>query len=158
MHGKIFEPSQSKIGGLDAKYMILIAYFGSFILGLIPGIQYVAWLIPLIIYFVDKDNKFIAFHAMQAFLLEIVVFIFTIILAIVTAVSIGTAAIGLAAGNAVGYFGGMGAVAVFGVIFAIVAILVLIFSIIAAVHGYKYEIYEIKIVGPQASKIVFKQQ
>ena len=158
MNGKIFQPSQSKIGGLEAKYMILIAYFGAAVLGLIPGVQYIAWLIPLIIYFIDKDNKFIAFHAMQAFLLEIVVFALTIIYAIVVAVSVVSMSASAIMGNAIGVAGGGVAVVVLGAVVVIVGIIVLIFSIIAAIHGYKYEIYEIKFVGAQASKIVFKQQ
>ncbi|MDR0874863.1 MAG: hypothetical protein LBN12_01490 [Clostridiales Family XIII bacterium] len=61
MNGQIFQPSVSKIGGLDARYMILIAYFGAAILGFVPGVKYVAWLIPLIIYFVGQWTSKIVF-------------------------------------------------------------------------------------------------
>jgi uncharacterized membrane protein len=156
MNGQIFQPSQSKIGGLDAKYMILIAYFGATVLGLVPGIKYVAWLIPLIIYLIDKENKFIAFHAMQAFLLEIVSFVISIIVAIVAAASIAGLALGAATGNVFAAGSATIAVAVTSVIALVVAIVILIFAILAAIHGYKYEIYEVKFIGKQASKIVFK--
>jgi uncharacterized membrane protein len=156
MNGQIFQPSVSKIGGLDAKYMILIAYFGAAVLGFIPGVKYVAWLIPLIIYFVDKENKFIAFHAMQSFLLEVVGFVVSIILAIVTVAAGAGAILGTLSGNMVSIGGGVIAVAIVGVIAVIISILILIFAILAAVHGYKYEIYEVKFVGQWASKIVFK--
>jgi uncharacterized membrane protein len=156
MNGQIFQSSQSKIGGLEAKYMILIAYFGAAVLGFVPGVKYVAWLIPLIIYLVDKENKFIAFHALQAFFLELAGFVISLILAIVTAVSLVGAATSAAFGNVLGIAGGGIAILVVGVIAVIISILILIFAILAAIHGYKYEIYEIKLVGKQASKIVFK--
>ena len=156
MKGQKFQPSVSKIGGIDAKYAILIAYFGAVVLGFISGAQYVAWLVPLIVYFVDKENKFIAFHAMQAFLLEIVASIVYIIFGIIvfaTAAGVTAAAM---SGNIYGLGAGAGAIIATTAIAAIIGIVVLIFAIIAAVKGYGYEIYEIPLVGKQAEKIVFK--
>jgi len=156
MNGQMFQPSNSKIGNIEAKYMILIAYFGATVLGLIPGVQYVAWLIPLIIYFVDKENKFIAFHAMQAFLLEIIVFIVVVIFAIISAVT----AVGMVAGaatlNPYALGAGAGVFIAASIITVVVGIIILIFAILSAVHGYKYEIYEAPLVGKWAEKIVFK--
>ena len=156
MKGQRFQPSVSKIGGIDAKYMILIAYFGATVLGLIPGVKYVAWLVPLIIFFIDKENKFIAFHAMQAFLLEIVAFVISIILAIILLASAAGMATSAVSGNLLGVGAGAGAAIAATAITAIVSIIVLIFAILAAVKGYGYEIYEIPLVGKQAEKIVFK--
>jgi len=156
MNKQVFAPSKSKLGDMDAKYVVLIAYLGSIVLGFIPGVQYVAWLVPLIIFFLDKENKFIAFHAMQSFLLGVVAAVIYIILAIV----VGIATIGATAGayalNAYGFGAGLAVIAVTGVIAVIVAILVLIMLILATVKGYKYEIYEIPLVGKLAEKIVFK--
>ena len=151
MNKQVFQQSNSKLGNLDAKYMVLIAYFGGVVLGFIPGVQYAAWLVPLIVFLVDKENKFIAFHAMQALLLEVVAVIIYIILAIVSAIALA----GMYA-NPASWGVGVGATLAFAAITAVVGIIILIFSILAAMKGYKYEIYEIPLVGKFAEKIVFK--
>jgi len=156
MKGQRFQPSVSKIGGIDAKYAILIAYFGAVVLGFITGAQYVAWLVPLIVYFVDKENKFIAFHAMQAFLLQLTATIIYIVFGIIIAASTLGAVASIASGNIYGWGAGWGAAVAFGIIMVIVGIIVLIFAILASIKGYAYEIYEIPIFGKQAEKIVFK--
>lgn len=156
MNNQQFQPSVSKMGGLDAKFAILIAYFGAAILGFIPVIQYVAWLLPLIIYFIDKDNKFIAFHAIQAFLLEVFVAIISIIYGfVVVAVAAGSVTSAIAFGGA-GAIGGIIAVTVLSILVVVVAILALILAILAAIKGYRYQIYEIVLVGKWAERIVFK--
>ena len=156
MNKVIFEPSKSKLGDMDAKYAILIAYLGVIILGFISGAQFVGWIVPLIIYFVDKDNKFIAFHAMQSLLLGVVAAVVYIILAIVIFAATVNAVAGAVTLNAFGLGAGIVAVAIAGVVAVIIAILVLIMLILACVNGYKYEIYEIPLVGKWAEKIVFK--
>jgi len=156
MNKQIFEPSKSKLGDLDAKYAVLIVYLGMGILGIISGASYVAWIVPLVFYLVDKENKFIAFHAMQALLLGVFVTIINIILAIIIAVSVAGAVVGAAALNPFAFGAGFGAIVITGIIAVVIGILVLVFAILALVHGMKYEIYEIPIVGKFAEKIVFK--
>ena len=156
MNRQVFQPSKSKIGDMDARYMVLIAYFGSIVLGFVPGVKYVAWLIPLIIYFVDKENKFIAFHAIQSFLLSIVAAVIYIIVAIIAVASAAGAVAGAYTLSAAGIGAGFAGALIAGAVAIVVAILVLIFLILAAVHGWKYEIYEIPLVGKWAEKIVFK--
>jgi len=156
MNKQVFGPSTSKMGGMDAKYAILIAYLGSIVLGFIPGVQYVAWLVPLVVFFVDKENKFIAFHAMQSFLLGVFAGIIYIILAIIAFASAASAVTSAAILSGVGFGAGVAGIIIVGVITAIVGIFVLVMLILATVHGYKYEIYEIPLVGKLAEKIVFK--
>jgi len=156
MNKQVFEPSVSKMGGMDAKFAILIAYLGSIVLGFIPGVQYVAWLVPLIVFFIDKENKFIAFHAMQSFLLGVVAGVIYIILAIIIAVAAAGAVASAAILSGAGIGAGLAVVVIVGIITAVVGIFVLVMLIIAVVHGYKYEIYEIPLVGKWAEKIVFK--
>jgi len=156
MNGQVFEPSKSKLGDMDAKYAVLISYLGMGILGIISGASYVAWIVPLIIYLVDKENKFIAFHAMQALLLGVFVTIINIILAIIVAVSVVGAVAGAAMLNPFAFGAGFGAIIVTTIIAIVIGILVLIGAIIALVKGMKYEIYMIPIVGKFAEKIVFK--
>ena len=156
MNGQVFEPSRSKLGDMEAKWAVLISYLGMGILGMISGASYVAWIVPLVIYLVDKENKFIAFHAMQALLLGVFVTIVNIILAIIIAVSFVGAVAGAAMLNPFAATAGFGAIIITGIIAVVIGILVLIGAIIALVKGMKYEIYQIPIVGKLAEKIVFK--
>jgi len=156
MNKQVFQPSKAKLGDMDAKYMILIAYLGSIVLGFIPGVNYVAWLVPLIIYFIEKENKFIAFHAMQSFLLGLVAGIIYIIFAIIVAVATVNAVASAAVLSGYGIGAGLAVVVITGIIAVIVAVIVFIMLILACVKGYKYEIYELPLVGKWAEKIVFK--
>jgi uncharacterized membrane protein len=156
MNGQVFQPSNSKLGNMDAKWMILIAYFGSVVLGFIPGASYVAWLVPLIVFFIDKENKFIAFHAMQSFLLGVVAAVIYIIMGIIVLASTAGAVAGAVTLNPYAFGAGLGVILVTGAVAVVVAIIVLIFAILACVKGFKYEIYEIPLVGKWSEKIVFK--
>ncbi len=49
----------------------------------IPVVKYVAWLAPLIIYLVEKNSQFVKFHAMQAFLLNIIGAVLSFLVSIV---------------------------------------------------------------------------
>jgi uncharacterized membrane protein len=66
------QPHKSSIGDLQANIMALISYFIGSVLVFIPGIMYLAWLAPLVIFFLEKESRFVKFHAMQAFLLDAV--------------------------------------------------------------------------------------
>ena len=154
MNKQVFEPSKSKLGDIDAKYAVLIAYLGMGILAIAFG--WIAFLVPLIIYFIDKENKFIAFHAMQAFLLGITMLVVQIILAIIIAVATFSAVAGASVLNPYAFGVGFGAIMIIGVIGTIIGIIFLIFAIIALINGMKYEIYEIPLFGKWAEKIVFK--
>jgi len=63
---------------------------------------FTSWIGPLIIYFVKRESKFVAFHAMQALLLQIallVLTIFCVMLWIFLLVAIVLTHIGTAPGN-----------------------------------------------------------
>lgn len=149
MENKIFEPHKSSIGNLDANVVALIAYLGGAILGFIPGIKYVAFLVPIIIYVIEKESKFVKYHAMQSILLSAVGVVLSIILAII--ISIATAAIIHSGG-----YGALGALAVLSILVWIIALVLLVFFIIAAVKSYKYEIYKMPLIGNWAEKIALK--
>jgi len=154
MNRQVFGPSKSKIGDMDAKYAVLIVYLGMGILGIAFG--YISFLVPLIIYFIDKENKFIAFHAMQAFLLGVTMTIISIILGIISAIVVANAIAGAAILSPYAWGAGVGAVVAIGAIGAVIGVIFFIFAIIALIKGMKYEIYEIPLFGKAAEKIVFK--
>ncbi|MEL7570443.1 MAG: DUF4870 domain-containing protein [Eubacteriaceae bacterium] len=132
MENKIYEPHKSSIGNLDANVVALIAYIGSLILGYIPIIKYVAFLVPIIIFIIEKESKFVKFHAMQSILLCAVSWIISIILVIFRYSS------------------------VIWILFIIIGLTLLVFYIIGAVKSYKYELYKMPLIGNWAEKIALK--
>ena len=105
-----------------------------------------------IIFNKDKENKFIAFHSYQAFLLGLVAGIIYIVMTIISAVVVANIAY-----NPVGYVygGGFGATLAVSVVMGLVGLAILIMLILAAIKGYKYEIYELPLFGKMAEKKVF---
>ena len=76
-------PHKSSLGGLDANLMALLCYVAAFVIGLIPGIRYVAFLAPLALYFLEKGSRFVKFHAMQAFMLQLLYMLLNLILSLI---------------------------------------------------------------------------
>lgn len=145
MENKIYEPHKSSIGNLDANVMALIAYLGGAILGFIPGIKYVAFLVPIIIFVIEKESKFVKFHAMQSILLSAVGVVISIILGIVIGIVIAT-----------GSYGALAVLSILSIITWIIVIALFVFFVIAAVKSYKYEIYKLPLIGNWAEKIALK--
>ncbi len=144
-----FQPHKSFLD-LDANLVMLIAYFGAVIVSFIPGISILAWAVPLVVYFVEKDSKYVKFHAMQSLLLEaigvavsiIIGILFTTIFTLILFSGSGTGAFGL--------------VGLTGIIAIIVPIVLFIFSIVAAIKSWNYECYKIPVIGDWAEKITNK--
>jgi uncharacterized membrane protein len=148
MMNQVYEPHKSSIGGLDANTMALLAYIASILVSWIPGVRYLAWAVPLVIFFMEKQSKLVKFHAMQAFVLEA----FCAILTFVVSVIIG----GIVGASAVSAYAAYSALGVLGFIsFLTVAIslLVTVFAVIAMVKAYGYKAYRIPIAGRIAEKL-----
>lgn len=77
-----YQPHRSSLGGLDANIMALLCYLVTFVGGLIPVVKYVAWLLPLVIVFLEKESGLVKFHAMQAFVLNLISFVVTVLITI----------------------------------------------------------------------------
>lgn len=149
------EPSKSKILDINSNHMAVIAFFGAWVLGMIPGLNCVSFLLPLIIYLVDQENKFVAFNALQAFLFSVITALLNLV-----AFFIGCAgAFGsLGAYHMMGYGGGFASFAFvgsFAVVILAVDVVFLVFYIIAAVKAANYEIKKLPFVGNYCYKKVF---
>ncbi len=145
-----FEPHKSSIGDIDANIMALIAYGAAIIVIFIPGIKFIAWLVPIIIYILEKESVFVKFHAMQAFIINIVGIILEIIISIVIGGSFGFLFFKPLS------YGVWGAIILSGILMGIVSILVTIFEIISMVKAYHYEEYEMPIIGRWTRKVTNK--
>ena len=114
------------------------------------------WIVGLIFYFIEKENKFIRFHALQSVLFgiaNIIIMTVLVILAfILTAVSIGASA---AIGGGLGYLVGM-LVWLVWLLFWLVALALFIGAIFAAIKAYQGQMFKLPIIGNMAEKNVNK--
>lgn len=142
-------PHKSSLG-MDANTMALISYIAAFVLSWIPIVKYIAWLAPLIIFFIEKQSPFVKFHAMQAFLLEAVVWIFQVIFGIIIAVAWASYA---SSWYSYGSFGAsLGIATVLNVLLIIIGIVFTVFAIIALIKAGQYYEYKIPVIGNMAMK------
>jgi len=146
----IYEPHKSSIGNVDANLMTLIAYGAAIVVIFIPGIKIISWLVPIVIYILEKDSHFVKFHSMQAFLINVVGIIFNIIILMIVGGSIGMLFFRPF------YYDVLETILSAGIITIIVTIVIIIFEIIAMVKCYQYKEYEIPLIGILARKIVNK--
>ena len=113
---------------------------------------YLIWVIALISVIIEKENKFVRFHAIQALLYNamfLVVFFALGIVQIIIMVITGVAA------AAVGEAGGIIGIIVWLIsmlIWVVVPILALIGIILAAVKAYQGQMYKLPIIGNMAAK------
>lgn len=147
----IYEPHKSSIGNIDANVMALIAYGAAIVVIFIPGIKIIAWLAPIVIYILEKGSSFVKFHAMQAFLINIVGIIFSSIIFMIIGGSIGLMFFRPLV------YGALGTILLSAIITGIVAIVITIFEIISMVKCYEYKEYEIPLIGLMARKIAYKK-
>ena len=110
-----------------------LAATGAHAAGILLSATFLGWLIPLIMYFVNKDkSKFVAFHSMQAVLYQLVI-------------------------TVIGLIAGIAAFVTFGILSFLpiaVGLLGLAFGIVAAVQAFKGKTFMLPIAGDYARKIV----
>lgn len=141
------QPHKSSLGNMDANLMALLVYLAPIILAWIPVIKYVAWAVPLVVFFIEKDSKFVKFHSMQAILLSAVGAVLGFILSVIIA-----GAIAVSYANSYGY-GALGALGIVSFLALIITIIIIVFEIIAMVRAYGYVAYRIPLIGNWAAKI-----
>ncbi len=115
------------------------------------------WIVGLIFFFIEKENKFIRFHAMQsvicgiaASVLMIVLAIINVILAIIVGVAAGAA--GGTAGSLAGSIVGLISL----LIWVVVPLAYLGLLILTAVKAYGGQMFKLPVVGNMAEKIANK--
>jgi uncharacterized membrane protein len=136
------QPAKSSgIGSLDPKVAAALSYI---------------WIVGLIFFFIEKENRFVRFHAMQSIIFGIantVIMGALAVLAIILtfAFSIGGAVVGGGAGMLVQLL-----VWVVWLIFWLLALLFLAGLIFAAYKAYQGEKFKLPFIGNMAEKIVEK--
>ncbi|MBE5963917.1 MAG: DUF4870 domain-containing protein [Lachnospira sp.] len=79
MDNHSFAPHNSSIGNIKANIMAVLMYAGVFLFALIPYAGFLAWALPLIVLFVEKNSDFVKFHAAQSLIIQIIFLAISII-------------------------------------------------------------------------------
>lgn len=98
------------------------------------------WISGLIFYLIEKDNKFIRFHAMQSILLSVAWFIIYIGVAIILGIA-----------NAIPYLGFIFSILV-GLINLVIGLGAFIVWILVMIKAYNGEKYKLPVIGDMAEK------
>lgn len=137
----------SSIGNLEAKNIVLIAYGVPILFHFIFGFKFISWLIPLCLYFLEKDSNFVKFHAMQSFLLNVLTAIVTLIANLLTGTVRAVFSFSLLKLIAFGING------ILGLVFWIIGLILLIAGLLALYQGYHYKFYKLPLIGEMASNM-----
>jgi uncharacterized membrane protein len=135
-------PKASQTGtGMDPKVAAAISYI---------------WIVGLIFFFIEKENRFIRFHAMQSILYGIANSIIMVVLAVLATIltvvfGIGAAAVGGGTGALVSLL-----VWVIWLIFWLIGMAFLVGLIFAAIKAYQGHTFKLPIIGNIAENIVNK--
>ncbi len=131
--------------GLDPKVAAALSYI---------------WIVGLIFYFIEKENKYVRFHAMQSILFGIANSVIMMVLAIVATILSIVFTVGGIAASASGSSALGGIITLFvgliWLIFSLVAIVCLVGLVFAAVRAYQGQKFKLPIIGNMADKIVNK--
>ena len=122
----------------------------------IAGALSYIWIVGLIFFFIEKENRFIRFHAMQSVLFGIANSVIMVVLVILATI---LSFISLAASAAIG--GGIGLLIsllfwLIWLLFGVVALALFLGLIFAAIKAYQGQMFKLPIIGNMAEKIVNK--
>ncbi len=124
--------------GLDANLTALLGYL--------------IWIIALVVLLMEKENKFVRFHAIQSLLYHAVIIVVGIALAIL---GIILGVVGMAAGQAGGAIGGILG-GLISLVWLVVIVAYLAGLIYAAIQAYGNKFFKLPIVGNMAEKFANK--
>jgi uncharacterized membrane protein len=131
----------AKSSGLDPKVAAALSYI---------------WIVGLIFFFIEKENRFVRFHALQSIIFGIantvIMAVFAVLAVILTfAFGIGGAIVGGGLGTLVSLL-----VWLVWLLFWAIALVFLIGLVLAAVKAYQGQMFKLPIIGNMAEKIVNK--
>lgn len=161
MANTVYQPHKSTIGGISANYVAVACYVAAIVCSYIPILNYVAWLAPLAIYFLEKESALVKFHAVQALILNaagaFIYFILGIVgLIVINSISSPSDISVMLAGPSVindynltvEFIGKM-----FNGFALIITVLITVLEIWAALNALKYTEYKIPVIGAIAEKV-----
>ena len=137
--------NKSSISGIDANIIVLIGYLGGLFLTWIININYFAWILPLIIYIIEKKSEFVKDQMAQATILYILVSIITLIFNLIWIIMFPTSYnIGLNLNN---FSGSTLVVSTMNILSVTITILITLVVIITSMKIWYYENYKMPVIG-----------
>lgn len=137
--------NKSSISGIDANIIVLIGYLGGLFLTWIININYFAWILPLIIYIIEKKSEFVKDQMAQATILYILVSIITLIFNLIWIIMFPTSYnVGLNLNN---FSGSTLVVSTMNILSVTITILITLVVVIASMKTWYYENYKMPIIG-----------
>jgi uncharacterized membrane protein len=135
------QPASSGIGGLDPKVAAALSYI---------------WIVGLIFYFIEKENRFVRFHAMQSIIFGITNSVIMTVLAVLAAIlTVAFSVGGAVAGGGIGTIIGL-LVWLIWLVFWLVCLALFLGLIFAAFKAYQGQKFKLPFIGNMAEKIVDK--
>lgn len=136
---------KSSLSGIDANVIVLIGYLGGLFLSWIISIGYFAWLLPLIIYIIEKKSEFVKEQMAQATVLYITTSIITLIFNLIWIIMFPESYnIGLNLNN---FSGSTLVVSTMNILSVTITVLITLIVIITSMKTWYYENYRIPIIG-----------
>ena len=148
MKTTVIAPHKSSLG-MNANLTVLIAYLAIAVGAWIPFLTWIAWICPLVFFFLEKESKFVKFHSIQAIIIGIVSAVLNLIFQILYWITVPKFW-----GYAVGY--GFGIHTVFSIISYIISLAVLLLMGYLAYMSFNYKSVELPVIGPFAEKMSAK--
>lgn len=162
MQNKVYSPHKSSLGDVDANYIAVACYGASVVLSMIPVLKYIAWLAPLVIYFLEKKSLLVKFHAIQALILNAIGAVLSLIAFIIGKIIVSA----LKPDYTVDYYltgeyaedlrAAAAATSIFAAIAWIIAVGLGILQVLSALKAYKYSEYKLPVIGGIADKVTEK--
>lgn len=140
MRHETVSPHKSSLG-LDANLVILIGYFGHMLLSQIGALATIQWLVPVVIFVLERRSRFVRFHATQSFTLHLVGLVYSFVMGDFFArlVLIPPTE-----------WGALGGLAFLGIMLALV---LLVAAVVAAINGMQYKMYHLPLIGGLAARL-----
>ena len=136
--------NKSSILGIEGNVIVLVGYLGGLFLSWIIGINYFAWLLPLILYIIEKKNEFIKEQMAQATVLYIFVSIIMLIFNLIWIVMFPESyKLGL---NLENFSGSTLIVSTMNILSVTIAIIITLIVINTSIKTWYYENYKIPII------------
>ena len=136
--------NKSSILGIEGNVIVLVGYLGGLFLSWIIGINYFAWLLPLILYIIERKNQFIKEQMGQATVLYIFVSIIMLIFNLIWIIMFpGSYKLGL---NLENFSGSTLIVSTMNILSVTIAIIITLIVINTSMKTWYYENYKIPII------------
>lgn len=140
MKNERYAPHASSLWNVDANVMALLSYLSVIIFGWIPILRMVPWVAPLIIWKMEKNSRFVQFHALQSMILNIVSSIIAFIFGVIPAMVFASLFV-------VGFGRGLLIGTMFSILYLVFSLGIVTLAVISMIKAYRYEEFHIPVIG-----------